>query len=269
MNLSIPNKIRSETLNTSKLIEIKNINLHYSNRDKDFHVLDNINLQLHNDDFVCILGPSGCGKSSLLNVLAGFQKPTTGEVMINGKRHTKPNSNVGVIFQHHNLFPWLSIEKNIEFGLKMKSVPKSERRRLVSDYLKIVELESSAKMLPYQLSGGMKQRAAIARTLSTNPQAILMDEPFSALDALTRESMQNHLLEIWKKTKKCIFFITHDVEEALLLGTRILVMHPKPGRIVVDMPNPLAQYNKSIDEIKHLKEFNDLWHYFISTIRGS
>jgi len=232
-------------------------------------VLNNINIELYENDFVCILGSSGCGKSSLLNVLAGFQKPTTGEVIIDGKKHIKPNSDVGVVFQHHNLFPWLSIEKNIEFGLKMKSISKVERKRIVSYYLKMVGLESSAKMWPHQLSGGMKQRAAIARTLATDPKVILMDEPFSALDALTRESMQNHLLEIWKKTRKCIFFITHDVEEALLLGTRILVMQPNPGRIVVDMSNPLSRHNKSFDEMKHGKEFNDLRYYLISTIRKS
>lgn len=269
MNISMTSEIKSDNANTSRFIEIKNISLDYLNEDKDFRVLDNINLELSENDFICILGPSGCGKSSLLNVLAGFQKPTTGEIRINGKLHTNPSSDVGVVFQHHNLFPWLSIEKNIEFGLKMKSIPKLERKKLVSDYLKTVELEGSAKMLPYQLSGGMKQRAAIARTLATNPKVILMDEPFSALDALTRENMQNHLHKIWKRTRKCIFFITHDVEEALLLGTRILVMHPKPGRIVIDIQNRLSQSNKSVDEVRQLKEFNDLRHYLTSSIRKS
>jgi taurine transport system ATP-binding protein len=265
-----PIKARSEIFSNRNptLIELKNISLYYSNENNGLPILDNINFQLNVNDFVCLLGPSGCGKSSLLNILAGFQKPTTGEVMINNKPHTGPSPNVGVVFQHHNLFPWMTIEKNIEFGLKMKSISKSERKRFVSYYLNLVGLESSAKMLPYQLSGGMKQRASIARTLATDPQVILMDEPFSALDALTRENMQIHLLELWKKTRKCIFFITHDVEEALLLGKRILVMHPKPGRIVVDLQNPLSQYNHSVQEIKHLKEFNDMRHYLISAIRG-
>ncbi|EKS54308.1 taurine ABC transporter ATP-binding protein, partial [Citrobacter freundii ATCC 8090 = MTCC 1658 = NBRC 12681] len=159
-----------------------------------------------------------------MNVLAGFQMPTSGEVIIQGKKHLRPNADVGVVFQHHNLFPWLSIEKNVAFGLQMKSVSKKERQKIVSSYLNMVGLESSAKLWPFQLSGGMKQRASIARTLAADPKVILMDEPFGALDALTRESMQNHLLQIWKKTRKCIFFITHDVEEALLLGTRIIVM---------------------------------------------
>ncbi|MGA9172614.1 MAG: ABC transporter ATP-binding protein [Thermoactinomyces sp.] len=262
-------KLHREPLTSSPLIEVKDLSLTYNSRNNSLNVLYNINLQLYQNDFVCVLGPSGCGKSSLLNVLAGFHKPTIGEVIIDGKKHMKPNSDVGVVFQHHNLFPWLSIEKNIEFGLKMKSISKMERKKIVSYFLNMVDLESSAKMWPHQLSGGMKQRASIARTLATDPKVILMDEPFSALDALTRENMQNHLIEIWKKTQKCIFFITHDVEEALLLGTRILVMHPNPGRIVVDMLNPLSQCNKSIEEIKLLKEFNDLRYYLISTIRRS
>ncbi|OQM46932.1 taurine ABC transporter ATP-binding protein [Anoxybacillus sp. UARK-01] len=250
------------------LIELKNIRLAYSQEHHDTPILDDINLQLDVDDFVCLLGPSGCGKSSLLNILAGFQKPTAGEVMIDSQPHTGPSAKVGVVFQHHNLFPWMTIAKNIEFGLKMKGVEKSERKKLVSDYLNLVGLESSAHLLPYQLSGGMKQRAAIARTLATDPQAILMDEPFSALDALTRENMQAHLLELWQKTKKCIFFITHDVEEALLLGRRILVMHANPGRMVVDLQNPLSSYRQPIQELKHLKEFHDLRSYLISAIRN-
>jgi taurine transport system ATP-binding protein len=258
----------SEKAQHHPLIELRNISLQYANGKNDLPVLDHINLRLDANDFVCLLGPSGCGKSSLLNILAGYQKPTAGEVMINDKPHTRPSSDVGVVFQHHNLFPWMTIEKNVEFGLKMKSVPKSERKKLVSYYLHLVGLEDSAKMLPYQLSGGMKQRASIARTLAADPQAILMDEPFSALDALTRENMQIHLLDIWKKTKKCIIFITHDVEEAILLGKRILVMNSQPGRIVVDLPNPLSKYNQSVEEIKHLKEFSDLRHYLISAIRG-
>jgi taurine transport system ATP-binding protein len=266
VSASVSHTQHAETAVSFPFIEIKNISLHFSDHDEKSRVLEDITLQLYEDDFVCVLGPSGCGKSSLLNVLAGFQKPTSGDIMINGTRHTRPNSDVGVVFQHHNLFPWLSIQKNVEFGLKMKGVSKSERKNLVSYYLKIVGLEASANKWPYQLSGGMKQRAAIARTLATDPKVILMDEPFSALDALTRESMQNHLREIWKKTRKCIFFITHDVEEALLLGTRIVVMQPNPGRIVVDMSNPLSRH-RSIEESKHVKEFNDLRNYLISTIR--
>lgn len=257
----------SSPLIKEPLIEVKNLNLYYKGKNHTLHVLENINLQFYKNDFVCVLGSSGCGKSSLLNVLAGFQKPTTGEVIIDGKKHVRPNSDVGVVFQHHNLFPWLSIAKNIEFGLKMKSISKTERQKIVSYYLNMVGLESSAKLWPFQISGGMKQRASIARTLATDPKVILMDEPFGALDALTRENMQNHLHKIWKKTKKCVFFITHDVEEALLLGTRILVMHPNPGRIVKDIANPLSKHNKPFKELKQLRVFHELRDYLISTIK--
>ncbi|MBY0050323.1 ABC transporter ATP-binding protein [Brevibacillus agri] len=251
------------------LIEVKDLCLHYQSRSQSLHVLDHINLHIDNHDFVCVLGPSGCGKSSLLNVLAGFQMPTSGEVIIQGKKHLRPNADVGVVFQHHNLFPWLSIEKNVAFGLQMKSVSKTERQKIVSSYLNMVGLESSAKLWPFQLSGGMKQRASIARTLAADPKVILMDEPFGALDALTRESMQNHLLQIWKKTRKCIFFITHDVEEALLLGTRIIVMHPNPGRIGKDIVNPLSHHNRPVYELKQTREFHDLRDSIISTIKGT
>ncbi|MED3497853.1 ABC transporter ATP-binding protein [Brevibacillus agri] len=251
------------------MIEVKDLCLHYQSRSQSLHVLDHINLHIDNHDFVCVLGPSGCGKSSLLNVLAGFQMPTSGEVIIQGKKHLRPNADVGVVFQHHNLFPWLSIEKNVAFGLQMKSVSKTERQKIVSSYLNMVGLESSAKLWPFQLSGGMKQRASIARTLATDPKVILMDEPFGALDALTRESMQNHLLQIWKKTRKCIFFITHDVEEALLLGTRIIVMHPNPGRIGKDIVNPLSHHNRPVYELKQTREFHDLRDSIISTIKGT
>ncbi|WP_342045853.1 ABC transporter ATP-binding protein [Bacillus sp. OTU530] len=265
MSVSIPHKQHAETVNRSNVIEIKDLSVRYENQ--DLCVLEHINLELYEDDFVCVLGPSGCGKSSLLNVIAGFQKHIIGEVRINGNPHRKPNADVGVVFQHHNLFPWLSIEKNIEFGLKMQGIPRAVRKHTVSYYLEIVGLEAATKKLPYQLSGGMKQRAAIARTLAANPKVMLMDEPFSALDALTRVSMQNHLLEIWRKTKKCVFFITHDVEEALLLGTRIVVMQSNPGRIIVDMPNPLSRHNKSIEEMKRDKDFSRWCDYFISSIR--
>ncbi|ALC84357.1 taurine ABC transporter ATP-binding protein [Bacillus gobiensis] len=250
-----------------KVIELKEISLQFSSNRAVQPVLGNINLDLHQDEFVCILGPSGCGKSTLLNILAGFQKPTTGQRFINGEKYSKPNADIGVVFQHPNLFPWLTIQNNVGFGLKMKGMSKKDKERIIAHYLQLVQLESSADLLPHQLSGGMKQRAAIARTLAAEPKAILMDEPFSALDTLTKETMQNHLLTIWKKTKKSIFFITHDVEEALLLGTRILVMYPAPGRIAIDIANPLIKQNQSNSELKNTKEFLDLRTYLVSVIK--
>jgi NitT/TauT family transport system ATP-binding protein/taurine transport system ATP-binding protein len=232
-----------EVLEMTTVIELKNISLQYAPNQQP--VLEKIDLQLHRHEFVCVLGPSGCGKSSLLNIIAGFQKPSAGEVSINGRNYSKPDRDIGVVFQQHTLFPWMKIKDNVGFGIKMKGVSKKEREKLVEHYLQLVQLESAGELLPYQLSGGMKQRVAIARTIATDPKAILMDEPFSALDALTRETMQHHLVSLWEKTKKTIFFITHDVDEALLLGTRILVMQPNPGRVVIDMANPLKGLDKS------------------------
>jgi NitT/TauT family transport system ATP-binding protein/taurine transport system ATP-binding protein len=255
-----------EQVHYKKIIEVKDVVLHYSS--KQAPVLQDIQFNLHHYEFVCILGPSGCGKSSLLNIMAGFQKTSSGNVFLNGQKYSKTTADVGVVFQHPNLFPWMTIKDNVGFGLKMKGFSKEKREKLVSYYLNLVDLQSSKNLLPHQLSGGMKQRAAIARTLAAEPQAVLMDEPFSALDALTREKMQHHLLSIWRKTKKSIFFITHDVDEALLLGTRILVMQPNPGRITIDFQNPLI---KSTEHSANLKteKFQELRTYLIKAIKHS
>lgn len=245
-----------------KVIELTNVTLRYSQNEQP--VIHNINLHLNSNEFFCVLGPSGCGKSSLLNIIAGFQKPTSGEVSLSGVKYSKPNPDVGVVFQQHNLFPWMKIKDNVGFGLKMQGVPKERRAKLVDHYLHLVQLDSIGNLLPHQLSGGMQQRAAIARTLAADPKVILMDEPFSSLDAITRETMQKHLISIWKKTKKTIFFITHDVDEALLLGTRILVMQPKPGRIAIDLTNPLNQLKQN-DSSK--KEYQELRSHLISIIK--
>ncbi|WP_445612370.1 ABC transporter ATP-binding protein [Geobacillus sp. YF-1] len=250
------------------LIDIQNVSLVYKTKKKEkpTTILEHINLQLAPDDFVCLLGPSGCGKSSLLRMIAGFQKPSTGEIVINGRAHQQPSSEIGVVFQHHQLFPWMTIEQNVAFGLKMKGIKKRERLKIANKYLKLVGLEEVGHLLPYQLSGGMKQRAAIARTLAVDPKAILMDEPFSALDALTRETMQTYLKELWIQTKKCILFITHDVDEALLLGRRILVMQARPGQIVLDLENPLYRYTLTSNEWKQEKEFARLRQQLLTAI---
>lgn len=176
---------------------------------------------------------------------------------------------MGVVFQRPNLFPWLTIAKNVEFDPKMRGVPGLERKQRVSHFLDMVGLVHAAGLLPYQLSGGMQQRAAIARTLAADPKLILMDEPFAALDALTRESMQSHLKGIWDSTRKTIFFITHDVEEALLLATRIVVMHARPGRIVKDIPNPFANqlgYESTV-HLRLSRDFMEMREYLVASIR--
>ena len=223
------------------LIALENIDLVYNlDTDAPFTALEAVDLGLAEGDFVCAIGPSGCGKTSLLRVLAGYEKPTYGTVSVDGRPHTKPDAEVGVVFQQPNLFPWLTIEKSVDFGPRMKGVDAHERRQRVSYFLEMVALIEAAKKLPHQLSGGMKQRAAIARALAADPKMILMDEPFGALDAFTRESMQMSLRDIWKKTNKTIFFITHDVEEALLLSTRIILMYANPERIIEDIENPFS-----------------------------
>lgn len=252
-------------------IQLADISLTYRQGSQAVHVLDRIGLSLAPDEFVCLLGPSGCGKSTLLSIIAGYVQPSGGSVRIDGKRHTKPTPQVGVVFQHANLFPWLSVAGNVEFGLRMAGIGRKERRRIASFYIGLVGLEASAARLPHQLSGGMKQRAALARTLATEPRIVLMDEPFSALDALTRESMQLHVRRIWQQTRRCFFLITHDVDEALLLGRRIIVMHPNPGTIVQDIRNPLFQDTDapSFSILRASKDFADLRQHLVSMIACS
>lgn len=261
---------RAEERNAKCSVELKDVNLIYKNGKQYLHVLNDIELKLFNDDFVCVLGPSGCGKTSLLNAIAGYNTDISGQVLINGMPHNKPNPDVGVVFQQPNIFPWLSVEKNVEFGLKMKGVHKKERIEIVDHYINLVGLEKAKKLFPHQLSGGMKQRVAIARTLAADSKVVLLDEPFSALDALTRESMQKHLKKIWKESNKCFFFITHDVEEAILLSNRIIVMNANPGRIVSDFRNSLQQYDdNSFRKIRTSEKFIQLRDSLIELIQGT
>ncbi len=236
-----------------------------------FHALQNIDLDLNQGDFVCAIGPSGCGKTSLLRVLAGYETPTYGEVTVDGRPHTKPDAEVGVVFQQPNLFPWLTIENNVGFGPRMKGISPQERQQRINHFLEMVSLSKAAKKLPHQLSGGMKQRAAIARALAADPKVILMDEPFGALDAFTRESMQLSLHKIWSRTQKSIFFITHDVEEALLLSTRIILMYANPGRIVEDIENPFSARlgDTPPAELRLSKDFIKMREYLVRRIKES
>jgi ABC-type nitrate/sulfonate/bicarbonate transport system ATPase subunit len=261
--------VTSNRLTGEVITQFSNVGLTFGSNRNRAEVLRDINLELHSGDFVCVLGSSGCGKTTLLRVLAGYQRPSQGSVFVSGRPHTQPSADVGVVFQRPNLFPWLTIAKNVEFGPKMRGVSKLERKQRVSHYLDMVGLDQAAQLLPYQLSGGMQQRAAIARTLAADPTLVLMDEPFGALDALTRESMQIHLRSIWERTRKTIFFITHDVEEALLLATRIVVMHAHPGRIVKDVTNPFTQQlgDQSTTKLRLSKEFIEMREQLVNSIR--
>ena len=210
--------------------------------------IDHVNLEVKDGEFVMIVGPSGCGKTTLINILGGLNTATSGEVLLDGKPVQGPGADRGMVFQGYSLFPWLTVQKNVEFGLKMKKMPKAQRAEQAKKFIDLVGLTGFENALPKQLSGGMKQRVAIARTLANEPEILLMDEPFGALDAQTRVVMQELLADISKKTKTTILFITHDIDEAVLLGDRIYVMSRRPGTIreVLDVNIPGVRSHESL-----------------------
>jgi len=208
----------------------------YDGRGGTVRALDRIDLTIQPGEFVSVVGASGCGKTTLLRIVAGFVSATSGTVEVDGTEVTGPAPERGVVFQRPSLYPWLSVAGNVEFGLKMRRVPRKARRETARRYLDLVGLGDFADAAPYELSGGMQQRCQIARVLATEPSTVLMDEPFGALDALTREKLQAELRKIWAAEQRTVLFVTHSVEEAVLLSTRVLVMSPRPGRIVLDLP---------------------------------
>lgn len=216
------------------VIALNEVYLTY-NSDNNVNALENINLNLHEGEFVCLLGSSGCGKSTLLKIIAGFITPTGGTALMEGQPIKGADWHRGVVFQQPPLYPWLTVEDNIKFGLKMRGVAANESQKRTEEYLRKVGLLEFRNNKPYELSGGMKQRVAIARVLVNSPRVLLMDEPFGALDALTREQMQTLIRNIWWETKCTILFITHDVDEALALGTRVVVMSRRPGKIIKEI----------------------------------
>ena len=230
--------------------------------------LKNINLEIKKGELMSVLGPSGCGKTTLLNILAGFLAPTGGEIHLNGERVVGPSSERGMVFQQGALFEWMNVSKNVGFGPSMKGTPQNEIDDRVEELLDIVGLQDFKEKMIYELSGGMQQRVALARCLANDPDVILMDEPLGALDALTREKMQSLVLDIWKKTGKTIILITHSVEEALLLGERLLVMAPRPGRIHKEYNLPFAELGVGADlrEVKRSKKFGPTRDEILSMI---
>jgi ABC-type nitrate/sulfonate/bicarbonate transport system ATPase subunit len=207
--------------------------------------------------FVALVGPSGCGKSTLLNLVAGFTEPTQGRVLVDGRDVTGPGVDRGMVFQQHRLFPWMSVRRNVEFGPRMAGLGAAERRAIAEEQLALVGLTDVADRATYELSGGMQQRAAIARALASQPRVLLMDEPFSALDALTRERLQDELIAIWRATGVTILFVTHSVDEAVYLSSRIVVLSAHPGRVLVDRPASFSS-TEGFEHSRRLPAFSDL-----------
>mgnify|MGYP002520367247 CR=1 FL=1 len=219
-------------------IEIKNINKSFDGRGKNLSVLEDINLTIDDGEFVCLLGPSGCGKTTLLRLIAGLDNPTSGEIVANGEVVENPSGDRAVIFQQYSLFPWLTVLQNVTFGLEMSGGSKEENVKAAERYLKSVGLLEFKDSYPHELSGGMKQRVAIIRSLLNHTPVLLMDEPFSAVDMLNRHTLQEQLIGVWKRFETTILFVTHDVDEAVYLADKIVIMDKRPGRIkdVVEVP---------------------------------
>ena len=223
-------------------LAVRGVTKRFTVGDDEIEALARIDVSIGAGEFVCLIGASGCGKSTLLRIVAGFEEPTTGEVQVDGKPVDGPGSDRGMVFQDYALFPWMTVRQNIGFGPRQRQLPRKEIEEVADEFVRLVGLERFADRYPSQLSGGMKQRVAIARVLANNASTLLMDEPFGALDALTREQLQGELQQIWTRTGVTVIFVTHSVEEAVLLADRVLVMSAGPGRIVndiaIDLPRP-------------------------------
>ena len=244
------------------IIEIKNLNIEFTSENQKVVALEKINLDINKNEFICIMGVSGCGKTTLLNALAGFIQPTNGKILLKGNEIQGPGPDRAVVFQDDAVFPWLSVEDNIAYSHKIKSTYGDKEKELVKNYINLVGLEDFKKAWPRQLSGGMRKRVDLARAFSAEPELLLMDEPFGALDIMTKEKLQEELRKFWVETPRTIVFITHDVEEAVFLGDKVIVMTPRPGRIdLIIEPNLSKNRDMSIksdsiffDNVKKIRQ---------------
>jgi NitT/TauT family transport system ATP-binding protein len=232
----------------------------------DFKALDGVDLQVRKGEFLVILGASGCGKSTMLNLIAGFEQPTSGRILVDGRQVTDVDPHCGMVFQQYALFPWLTVLDNVAFGLKMKGIASAERRATALRYVEMVGLKDFADAYPKALSGGMRQRVSIARVLANDPDVILLDEPFAALDAMTRQVLQEELLQIYEKSGKTVVFITHSIDEALMLSTRMIVMGARPGRVVCDIDNDLPLPRDAAVQLS--SRFNELKSGIWNTVQA-
>lgn len=235
------------------MLELKNVSKTYGENGRRIEVVDILNLSVENGTFVALIGPSGCGKSTLLKIVAGLTPATSGEIMLDGERITRPGKDRGLVFQQFTLFPWLTVRGNISFGLDLQKLDDKKKAEVIEHYLNVTRLADFAEFYPKQLSGGMQQRVAIARTLASNPKILLMDEPFGALDSQTRSRMQEFLTSLWETEKHTILFVTHDVQEAAFLADKVYVLTKRPTEIkqVFDVPFPRPR----LHALKRAKEF--------------
>ena len=247
-------------------ITLENVSLSFAAKPQPFTVLEDINLSLSSGEFVVLLGPSGCGKSTILNLVAGFNKPDRGRVAAGGKEIGRPGPDRGMIFQQPNLFPWLSVLENVTFGPRLGKHRKDETNALAQTWLERVGLKGFEHHAPWQLSGGMKQRVALARAWLPGPEVLLLDEPFGALDAQTRLMMQELLREAWLSTGTTLLFVTHDVEEALFLADRILIMSAKPGKIVDEIVLPFGR-ERDIETLAEHPSYSEIKHHVLHRAR--
>ena len=236
------------------ILDIKHVGKTYTLGDTRIEALRDANLTVKKGEFVCLIGASGCGKSTLLRIVAGFEQPTTGDALMWDKPIQGPAPDRGMVFQDYGLFPWLTVRENIGFGPKSRNRPKSEVAETVDRFVNLIGLTRFADAHPHQLSGGMKQRVAIARVLANDAEVVLMDEPFGALDAMTRERLQDELLELWQRTGLTVLFVTHSIEEAIFLADRVVVMEPGPGRIAsehrIELPRPRDVSSPEFNEVR-------------------